>query len=65
MIKLSKEASSCLLLFSINKTEPGQMGPSAGFGHGVSVEPEKAKANQWFAAQLRRKETGARERGKE
>lgn len=65
MIKPSKEASSCLLLFSINKTEPGEKGPSAGFGHGVSLELAKAKAGQRFAAQLSGKETGTRERGKE
>ena len=64
MITPSKEASSCLFLFSINKTEPGEMGPSAVFGHGVSLEPAKAKAGQQFAAQLKGKETETRERGK-
>lgn len=37
-MKPSKEPSFCLLLFSINKAKPGEKGPSAGFGPGVSLE---------------------------
>lgn len=60
MIKLSKEASSCLLLFLINKTEPGQKGPSAGFGM-VSVWSLK-KQRQASGLQL---SSGGRRRGPE
>lgn len=54
-----------LFAWILNKTEPGEKGPSTGSDHGVNLEAAKAKAEPWFAAQLGGKEMGTRKRGKE
>lgn len=53
------------MVFYFYLTEPREKGPSAHNGHGVSLEPAKAKEDQKFSAQLSRKKTGTTERRKE
>lgn len=62
-----KAQHGCQPLFAciFNKTEPGEKGPSTGSDHGVNLEPAKARAEQWFAAQLSGKEMDTRKREKE